>query len=147
MLLLAAMSRRPLSSRNFEARYWHHVRALDTFWRQTFVAFVAPLKGLYVDPVSAGAAILSRYLEDPMGVGKKIASEPDTFGALVPHSMLTAKTIAARLQNPSSGISLRQCAALFAAAREASAELDLLRAENPGGYRVLQRQRAFERRK
>lgn len=140
------MSRRPSSSRSFEARYWNHVKTLDTFWRESFVAFVSPLKGFYVDPISAGAAILSRYLDDPMGVGRTITSEPDRFGALMPHSALSAKTIAARLQNPSSGISLRQCAALFAAARDASAELDLLRAENPGGYGVLQRQRAFERR-
>lgn len=136
-----------MSSRSFEARYWNHVKTLDTFWRETFVAFVAPLKGFYVDPVSAGAAILSRYLDDPMGVGRTIATEPDTFGALVPHSNLSAKTITTRLQTPSSGISLRQCAALFAAAREASDELDLLRAENPGGFSVLQRQRALERRR
>lgn len=101
------MNRRPLSPRRFEARYWHHVKTLDTFWRETFAAFVTPLKGFYIDPVSAGAAILSHYLDDPMGVGRMIASEPDRFGALLPHSTLSAKNVSARLQNPSSGISLR----------------------------------------
>lgn len=97
MLLLAILNRRPLSSGRFEACYWHRVKTLDTFRRETFVAFVTPLKGFYIDPVSAGAAILSHYLDDPMGVGGMISSEPDRFGALLAHSTLNAKIVAARL--------------------------------------------------
>ena len=49
----------------------------DAFWRETFVIFTEPLKGFYRDPISAGAQILSRYLEAPRSVTRELTSDPE----------------------------------------------------------------------
>jgi len=63
------MARKSTISRQvIDARYWRLVQAQNEFWRETFVNFVKPLRGLYKDPLSAGAHVLSYYLSNPHGI-------------------------------------------------------------------------------
>ena len=77
------MRRNKTKSRQaFDARFWSAVETQDTFWRGTFVNFVRPLKGIYADPISAGAFILSQYLTNPAEVEIILKIDPAVFGAL-----------------------------------------------------------------
>ena len=129
-------------SKAFEQAYWGHVDVLDTFWRNTFASFVSPLAGFYRDPMSAGAQILSRYLDAPSLIEKEIWSDPEKFGQLDAGAIPNARRISVALVSGTSGMSLAQCAAAFAGARLASQELDKLRLSNPAAFVSLQQQRA-----
>jgi hypothetical protein len=128
-------------SKAFEQAYWGHGDVLDTFWRNTFASFVSPLAGFYRDPMSAGAQILSRYLDAPSLIAKEIASNPEKFGQLEAGALQNARRISVALVNGTSRITLAQCAVAFAKARLASQELDKLRLSNPAGFASLQQQR------
>ena len=78
-------------SKACEQAYWEHVQVLDTFWRRTFPSFVSPLAGFYRDPMSAGAQILSRYLDAPGLVAKEIWTHPENFGRLDGGTLAHAK--------------------------------------------------------
>ena len=87
------MRYRPTYSKACEQAYWEQVEILDSFWRVTFVSFVAPLAGFYHDPMSAGAQILSRYLDAPSLIAKEIGSDPEKFGQLDAGAVPNAKRI------------------------------------------------------
>ena len=128
-------------SKACEQAYWEHVQVLETFWRRTFPSFVSPLAGFYRDPMSAGAQILSRYLDAAGLVAKEIWTHPESFGRLDGGTLAHAKQISAALVSGASGVTLAQCAAAFAGARLASQELDKLRLSNPLAFASLQQQR------
>lgn len=121
------------ATRSIAAHYWKQVDILDTFWQKTFIAFVHPLKGMYRDPVSAGAAILSRYLEDSSTVDREIMLIPETFGAL--------RSNADRPRLRPKTIRLAECAQAFHKARKASNELDRLKGINALAFEELQIER------
>lgn len=75
--------KRTTSWQDIDARYWRAVKTQDEFWRETFVNFVKPLRGLYKDPLSAGAHVLSYYLSNPHGVERAFKSDPTAFGSLL----------------------------------------------------------------
>lgn len=128
-------------TRAIATHFWQQVDTLDKFWQQTFVGFVEPLEHLYQDPMSAGAAILSRYHDDPSSVLTEMELAPEEFGALEANAAVTSQDIALKITAASSRISLVACAAAFAEALKASRELDQLRTSNPLAFEQLQEER------
>ena len=91
--------------------------------------------------MSAGAQILSRFLEAPSLIAKEIWSDPEKFGQLDAGAIPNARRISVALVSGTSGMTLAQCAAAFGEARLASQELDRLRLANPPAFASLQQQR------
>lgn len=141
------MARKKTTSwQDVDARYWRAVKTQDEFRRETFVNFVKPLSGLYKDPPSAGAHILSYYLSNPLDMERAFKSDPTTFGSLSfgavsPH----AQEIYADLLLGRHGPPLAKCAGEFENARKASLDLEALAAEHPSIYQDLQKERTLRR--
>ena len=136
--------KKALWRQGIDARYWRQVEIQDEFWRETFVAFIKPLGSLYKDPLSAGAFILSRYLNDPWEAANTFRSEPEAFGALLSGAVKShAKIIYDDLLTGRQGPPLEWCAQKFGEAHAASADMDLLATEHPSVYQELQKERAL----
>lgn len=135
--------KKPNWRQGFDARYWHQVEIQDAFWRGTFADFIKPLQGLYKDPASAGAFILSRFLGDEADTKKIFKSEPEAFGALLSGAIkkhaevIYAELVAGRRGWPS----IKRCAEKFDEAHNASLQLARLAAEHPALYSELQQER------
>jgi len=138
------MARKKKTSwRDVSVRYWRAVKTQDEFWRETFVNFVKPLGSLYKDPLSAGAHILSYYLNNPHGVERAFKADPTAFGSLLFGAIGShAQQIYADLLLGRHGPPLAICAREFRNARAASLELETLAAEHPSVYQELQKERA-----
>ncbi|MBS0250432.1 MAG: hypothetical protein JSR78_05140 [Proteobacteria bacterium] len=128
-------------TRAIAEHYWQQIQILDAFWQGTFTAFVKPLEDIYCDPVSAGAAILSRYLENSASILKEVELAPESFGELR-NQMGSARMDTALLTTPAPGcISLEDCARAFKKARQASLALDQIRSANASAFEELQKER------
>lgn len=134
-------------SLELETRFWREVEILDEFWRRKFVNFITPLQPIYVDPTSAGVAMLTGYLSDPCATFQLIEKEPESFGHIKRGTQHLGRDLAIRFASSSKGISLEKCAQDFQIARRASKALDGMRAAYPHAFAELQRQRGNKRRK
>lgn len=138
---MAVARRGKAVTRATEAAFWRHVDIVDAFWQQTFIAFVRTFEKHYRDPVSAGAAVLSRYREDPDALIGELRLAPETFGSLKGDVAAADQNLWQHIIGTSSGPSLATCAAAFDEALRSSRELDLLRTTTPQAFEQLQRDR------
>jgi hypothetical protein len=51
--------KRSFSKKRIDDEYWRNVEIQDSFWRDSFVSFIRPLRALHRDPLFAGAHVLS----------------------------------------------------------------------------------------
>src|SRR6516225_8377329 len=73
---------RTVSKKRIDAEFWRNADIQDRFWRDTFVDFVRPLRGLFRDPVSAGAKFLVGHKANPINAFLDFRDDPSAFGAL-----------------------------------------------------------------
>jgi hypothetical protein len=123
--------------------YWKPVDIQDDFWLRTFVAFVRPLRGFYKDPTSAGAYILTAYLEDPAACETTFVKTPQAYGSLVgSRTPMKPSKVFAELSSPRAPVTIKACAAEFDIQKVASVDLARFAADHPTLFWELQKERA-----
>jgi hypothetical protein len=141
--LVMPQARRP-SRAAIQIGYWKPVALQDDFWLRTFVAFVRPLRGFYKDPTSAGAYILTAYLENPAACEEIFVKTPQAYGALVgPRTPKKPSAVYAELSSPRASVTIKHCAAEFDIQKVASLDLARFAADHPALFRELQKKRAL----